>query len=137
MFANTITFLLATSAALLGAAAALPTAEADKALSPRADGKFTWYYPGLGACGQWNSENQLVAALNAADFDPYTPNGNPNRNSLCGRRIRANYNGKSVEVTVVDRCPGCPRGGLDLSPAAFQRLAHLNAGVIYGNWQWI
>jgi hypothetical protein len=100
-------------------------------------GKFTYYNPGLCACGQTHGDGDYVVALSHADFDPSTPNGNPNNNPLCGRRLRASYNGKSVEVTVVDRCVACNSGGLDLSPAAFGALADLGLGVIYGTWDWI
>ncbi len=68
-------------------------------------------------------------ALSYADFDPYTPNGNPNNNSLCGKKLRASYNGKSVDVTVVDRCTGCASGSLDLSPTAFRKWI-FEAGVM-------
>ncbi|KAK0710461.1 RlpA-like double-psi beta-barrel-protein domain-containing protein-containing protein, partial [Apiosordaria backusii] len=85
---------------------------------------------GLGACGQLHQDSELVAAISYAVFDPQTPGGNPNNNPLCGRRIRASFESKSVEVTVVDRCPGCSAGSLDLSPAAFQKLADLGRGRI-------
>ncbi|KAK4235238.1 hypothetical protein C8A03DRAFT_36924 [Achaetomium macrosporum] len=42
--------------------------------------------------------------MSHADFDPSTPNGNPNNNPLCGKRLRASYNGKNVDVTVIDHC---------------------------------
>ncbi|KAL2158773.1 hypothetical protein VTH06DRAFT_3964 [Thermothelomyces fergusii] len=144
MLAPAFASLLALTAALLGTAAASPvknatpeTAAAETQFSALASGRFTWYNTGLGACGWWNNDNELVAALNHVDFDPYTPNGNPNNNSLCGRRIRVSYGGRSVDVTVVDRCPSCNSGDLDLSPAAFRALADLNTGVIYGTWNWI
>ncbi|KAK4171190.1 RlpA-like double-psi beta-barrel-protein domain-containing protein-containing protein [Triangularia setosa] len=102
-------------------------------------GDFTHYSPsiGLGACGQLHQDSELVAAISYAVFDPKTPGGNPNNNLLCGRRIRANFEGKSVEVIVVDRCPSCSAGSLDLSPAAFQQLADLGRGHIQGSWDWI
>ncbi|KAJ3551562.1 hypothetical protein NM688_g4634 [Phlebia brevispora] len=35
------------------------------------------------------------------------------------------------------QCPGCPDGGLDLTPALFEFLAgSLDAGVIYGTWEY-
>ncbi|KAL1836444.1 hypothetical protein VTJ49DRAFT_5144 [Mycothermus thermophilus] len=141
MFAKAFTLLLATSAAIMGVATALPAEAANVAsigeLAPYRNSKFTWFHPGLGACGMYNGDGDLIAALSYADFDPHTPNGNPNRNTQCGRRARISYQGRITDVTIVDRCPGCPPGGLDLSPAAFQRLADLGAGIIYGEWQWI
>ncbi|KAK4161884.1 RlpA-like double-psi beta-barrel-protein domain-containing protein-containing protein [Cladorrhinum sp. PSN259] len=100
-------------------------------------GQFTWYKTGLGACGVTNNDGQLIAALNHAQFDPKTPNGNPNKNTYCGKKIRVSYQGKSVDVAVMDRCPGCNWGDLDLSPAAFKKLAPLGKGRITGTWNWI
>ncbi|KAK3305985.1 RlpA-like double-psi beta-barrel-protein domain-containing protein-containing protein [Chaetomium strumarium] len=100
-------------------------------------GKFTYYNQGLGACGQNYGDGDYVVALSHADFDLSTPNGNPNNNPLCGKRLRASYNGKSVEVTVVDRCVTCNSEDLDLSPAAFGALADLSVGVIQGTWDYI
>ncbi|CCC09605.1 hypothetical protein SMACR_03636 [Sordaria macrospora] len=98
--------------------------------------RITWYNTGLGACGTYSNDGQLVVALNAPQFDPSMPNRNPNRNSLCGRNIRVNANGRSVTVKLVDRCAGCPYGGLDLSPAAFGALASTSVGVLQGSWDW-
>ncbi|KAK3400473.1 RlpA-like double-psi beta-barrel-protein domain-containing protein-containing protein [Sordaria brevicollis] len=112
----------------------------DQSLNPRAfNSRITWFNTGLGACGFWSNDSQMVAALNAAQFDPSTPGGNPNRNTLCNRNIRVNANGRSVTVKVVDRCPSpsCGYGALDLSPAAFQALgASLGVGVLQGSWDW-
>ncbi|KAK4112526.1 hypothetical protein N656DRAFT_805938 [Canariomyces notabilis] len=70
-------------------------------------GRFTHYAPGLGACGQYHSGADWIVALSHIIFDPNTPNGNPNNNALCGRRLRAWYGGKQVDFTVVDRCEAC------------------------------
>lgn len=106
-------------------------------LDPRAFlSRITWYNTGLGACGIYSNDGELVVALNREQFDPSTPNGNPNRNPLCGRNIRVNANGRSVTVRLVDRCAGCPYGGLDLSPAAFGVLASTSVGVLQGSWDW-
>ena len=40
--------------------------------------------------------------------------------------------GRSVDVTVVDLCPGCQSGHIDLSQGAFQQLADLGLGVLNG-----
>jgi hypothetical protein len=70
-------------------------------------------------------------------FDPNTPNGNPNNNALRGRRLRAWYGGKQVDLTVVDRCEACREHDIDLSPSAFQVFAGLEVGVVHGSWEWI
>ncbi|KAK3949153.1 RlpA-like double-psi beta-barrel-protein domain-containing protein-containing protein [Pseudoneurospora amorphoporcata] len=136
-------FAAAAPAAAAGAVAliaerdASPDITPSNPLDPRSfSSRITWYNTGLGACGSTSNDGQLVVALNHDQFDPSTPNGNPNLNSLCGRNIRVNANGRSVTVKLVDRCAGCPYGGLDLSPAAFSALASLSVGVLQGTWDW-
>ncbi|KAK0629354.1 RlpA-like double-psi beta-barrel-protein domain-containing protein-containing protein, partial [Bombardia bombarda] len=89
---------------------------------------------GLGACGQTNKDSDFIAAVGASRFDQNTPNGNPNKNTLCGKKIKISYKGKSTTVTVRDRCPGCGYNDLDLSPAAFRALAPQSVGRISGTW---
>ncbi len=50
-------------------------------------GRCTWYdvSVGLTACGSQHGDDELVFALNVAQFDPYTPHENPNLNTLCGK----------------------------------------------------
>ncbi|KAK3939226.1 RlpA-like double-psi beta-barrel-protein domain-containing protein-containing protein [Diplogelasinospora grovesii] len=129
--------------ALLGflgqaSAAAIPEApNASELQSRNVVGSVTYYETGLGACGWWSADSDYIVALDWELFDPHTPNGNPNNNDLCGRKMRVFANGKSVDVTLVDRCAGCARGDVDLSPAAFQALAPLAVGRMSGNWVWI
>ena len=44
------------------------------------------------------------------------------------------YNGKTTTATIMDECPGCPEGGLDLSRGLFDFFSDEGAGVIYGTW---
>ena len=46
----------------------------------------------------------------------------------CGGYLEVRGPDGSVRVKVVDRCPGCAAGHVDLSEAAFARLARLSAG---------
>jgi hypothetical protein len=45
--------------------------------------------------------------------------------------------GRTVEATVEDTCPGCSQYSIDLSPAAFKKLAPLDAGRIKVTWEYI
>jgi hypothetical protein len=97
-------------------------------------GDGTFYDPGLGACGYYNDGSQLVCAMAAPDFDPYTPDGNPNHNTLCGRYISVTGPKGTVNVQVVDRCPECNSGDLDLSPTAFDQIGNPDDGRIHITW---
>jgi expansin (peptidoglycan-binding protein) len=48
----------------------------------------------------------------------------------CGGYLEVSGPDGSVRVKVVDRCPGCAAGHIDLSETAFARLAPLSAGRI-------
>ncbi|KDQ59809.1 hypothetical protein JAAARDRAFT_33392 [Jaapia argillacea MUCL 33604] len=96
-------------------------------------GQGTFYEPGLGACGFTNSASDFVVAISHILYDSYqTASADPNKNPLCGVGITATYNGKSVGVTVVDRCVSCAEGDLDFSPTAFSQLASQDLGRISG-----
>ncbi|KAJ4485251.1 barwin-like endoglucanase [Lentinula aciculospora] len=97
-------------------------------------GDGTFYAPGMGACGITNSATDLIAAMAYATFDSYPgATANPNTNPICNKKVIANYQGKSVTVTITDRCAGCAgEFDLDFSPAAFDRLADESVGRIHG-----
>ncbi|CAF1096660.1 unnamed protein product [Adineta ricciae] len=92
---------------------------------------------GYTACGTLHSRFDMVAALNAPQFDPHTPNGNPNKNSLCNRRMRVQGPSGSVDVAIVDRCPVCKTGDVDLNEAAFAKIGSTSAGRIRIRWHWL
>ncbi|ANB14453.1 hypothetical protein AWJ20_2043 [Sugiyamaella lignohabitans] len=96
-------------------------------------GQGTFYSPGMGSCGIESSDSDFIAALNAPQMgSPANPNANPN----CGKKAIVYSGGKSVTVTIVDKCPSCAYGSLDLSPAAFNELADPSAGRIDISWSW-
>ncbi|KAK1227404.1 hypothetical protein PQX77_009605 [Marasmius sp. AFHP31] len=96
-------------------------------------GDATFYAPGLGSCGKTNNGGQLVAAVAAPVFDKFPGAGpNPNKNPICGKKARVTFKNKSVTVSLVDRCPGCGNSGIDLSPAAFEKLASKSVGRLKG-----
>ncbi|CDO73844.1 Distantly related to plant expansins [Trametes cinnabarina] len=94
----------------------------------------TFYEAGLGACGIFNTDADFIVAIDAQTFDNFPgATGNPNTNPICNRQITATTaDGKSVTVTVTDRCAGCAPGSIDLTPTAFQQLASLDVGRLHG-----
>ncbi|KAH9930556.1 RlpA-like double-psi beta-barrel-protein domain-containing protein-containing protein [Amylocystis lapponica] len=96
-------------------------------------GEATYYYPGLGACGITNTQDQYVVAVSVDFYNDYPgATSNPNDNPICQHSLTANYNGNSVTVAIVDQCEACAYYDIDLSPAAFQGLADLSVGRLDG-----
>ncbi len=119
-----------------------PTSSSSKSpSSPDSTSQFTgdlnYYAPGLGACGKYSTATDAICAISHARYDAAANGPNPNTNPLCGRRIRASRNGRSVVVTVVDRCEGCGEDDVDFSPGAFQQLASLQEGRVRVGWSWV
>jgi len=100
-------------------------------------GQGTYYGTGLGACGITNHDTDMIAAVSHLLFDSWPgATANPNDNPICGRKATAHYQGKSVTVTITDRCVGCKTYDLDFSPSAFSDLADQSLGRIDITWQW-
>ncbi|CCO26629.1 Allergen Asp f 7 AltName: Allergen=Asp f 7 [Rhizoctonia solani AG-1 IB] len=97
-------------------------------------GEATFYDPALGSCGITSTNQDLICAVSHLlydGFDGYT-GSDPNSNPICGKKIKATYNGNSVTCTVVDRCVGCKISDLDFSRGAFNHLADQSAGRLKG-----
>ena len=90
-------------------------------------GDGTYYSAdGTGNCSFDASPNDLlVAAMNAPDY---------NNAAWCGACLEVTGPMGQVTVRVVDSCPGCAHGDLDLSPQAFQMIAPLSAGRVSIMW---
>ncbi|KAL5519672.1 hypothetical protein ACEPAH_1355 [Sanghuangporus vaninii] len=95
-----------------------------------ANARLTYYSPsvGLGACGKQNDDQSFTVALNEAQYGSGYPGPH------CFQEITIYYNGKSADATIMDMCPGCPYGGLDLSPGLFQHFDSLDKGVLTASW---
>ncbi|PBK96703.1 hypothetical protein ARMGADRAFT_1163100 [Armillaria gallica] len=90
--------------------------------------RWTFYDVGLGACGTNSVASDFMVALNSQQYGGGYPGPN------CFQTITMTYNGKTTTATILDECPGCPYGGLDLSRGLFDFFADESAGVIYGTW---
>ena len=88
-------------------------------------GDGTFYTVGLGSCGETNSDSELVAALSSSIMSS---------GKSCGKKLKVKSGGKSVTVKAVDTCPSCAEGDVDLSPAAFKKLASFDKGRISIKW---
>ena len=102
-------------------------------------GDATYYEPGLGSCGLTNGPGDMIVAVSKLLYDSFpSQGGNPNTNEVCGKKIRATYQGRSCEVTVVDRCEACLEGALDFTITAFEKLGKKEEGRLHGmTWTFI
>ncbi|KAJ7715383.1 RlpA-like double-psi beta-barrel-protein domain-containing protein-containing protein [Mycena metata] len=142
LFSATRTVLLLTAAFLTPVYSAPMdlASRGSKASSTSHSGDGTFYQPGLGACGTDNTSHDLIVAVSHTLFDSYpgANPSNPNKNPICGKKLRATYGAKSVIVAVKDRCIGCATGDLDFTSTGFGKLASLDKGRIHGvKWQWV
>lgn len=75
---------------------------------------------GVGSCGLKSKHTERVVAVNYIQMD----NGaNPNENPKCGQQVRIiGPNGDPILADIVDTCPGCDAGCLDMSSSCkFQK----------------
>ncbi|WVR03694.1 hypothetical protein IAU60_000689 [Kwoniella sp. DSM 27419] len=107
-------------------------AASNSTLVPRGQtfsGTGTFYYTGLGACGQYSKDSDFMVALNSAQYGGGYPG------PQCFKGITIQANGKTVGgVTIMDECPTCGYGSLDLSPGLFSQFAGYDAGVVSITW---
>ena len=79
-----------------------------------------------GSCSFPVSPDRMVAALNGPDYA---------RAAWCGACLAVAGPLGDVIVRVVDECPGCKHGDLDLSREAFAQIAPLSAGRVHIDWR--
>lgn len=95
-------------------------------------GKATYYdeADGSGACSFDPTPHDLmVGAMNLPEYAD---------SATCGTCVAIDGpDGDSIQVRIVDLCPGCEAGHIDLSPQAFQKLADLSLGVIDISWRYV
>ncbi|KAI0256814.1 RlpA-like double-psi beta-barrel-protein domain-containing protein-containing protein [Lactifluus subvellereus] len=104
-------------------------------------GTYFRQYNNPGACGQVHSDDDLIAAIDQARYGDSGA-----RSSLCGKKVKitavANgnakvYDGHTVVVTIADDCPTCQsENSIDLSVAAFEKLAPLSVGLLDIKWSY-
>jgi hypothetical protein len=72
--------------------------------------------------------NDLFVALPPSEYDDA---------AACGGYLTVTGPDGSVTVQVIDQCPDCAAGHIDLSEPAFAELAPLNAGLINVRYQYL
>ena len=58
--------------------------------------------------------------------------------AVCGKTINIRYNAESATAKIVDKCPSCQGGSIDMSRHLFGELASLDAGRLKGvTWEFV
>ncbi|KAG1052813.1 hypothetical protein G6F46_003519 [Rhizopus delemar] len=99
-------------------------------------GKGTYYDVGPGSCGNTDTDSEMVVAINKSQMG----NGaNPNSNPHCNKRVKIiGSSGKACYARVVDTCPGCDHGSIDMSPALFKKVCgSLGLGFCSIKWDFV
>jgi expansin (peptidoglycan-binding protein) len=94
----------------------------------RQSGEGTYYAAtGEGNCSfDASPGNLMVAAMNDRDYGD---------SWICGAFVEVNGPEDSVFVRIVDRCPECPEGDVDLSREAFDQIARIEDGRVDIDWR--
>ncbi|RKP10146.1 RlpA-like double-psi beta-barrel-protein domain-containing protein-containing protein [Thamnocephalis sphaerospora] len=118
---------LATAAAILSLQGA---DAATKSLMRRGQGTY-YYMNGIPtACGEMHTDDELYAAV---AYEWFTAS-NPNQDPICKKCALVRGPKGRVKVVVNDKCPTCTRDSIDLTPAAFDRIANRGDGRIQISW---
>jgi expansin len=113
---------------LLALGCAAPPGPAAVPLGEQQQGVATYYdADGSGNCSFDPSPSDLmIAAMNDAEYQG---------SAVCGACAEVNGPQGNVRVRIVDRCPECQKGHLDLSQQAFERIAPLVDGRVPIQWR--
>jgi expansin (peptidoglycan-binding protein) len=105
-----------------------PEGEAGAALSAWEQGVATYYAAdGTGNCSFDASPGDLmVAAMDAPEYD---------NSAVCGECVTVKGPNATITVRIVDQCPECEMGHLDLSQEAFAMIADVSQGRVPITWQ--
>ena len=94
-------------------------------------GEATFYdfADGSGNCGfPATPDDLMVGAMNHSDYA---------ESAACGACVRLTGPQGTIDVRVVDRCPECAPGDIDLSPEAFAMIAPLEQGRVDIEWRYV
>ncbi|KAG1055390.1 hypothetical protein G6F46_003707 [Rhizopus delemar] len=105
-----------------------------KKSSSKFNGVATFFTPNQGACGEWNDNYDMIAAVGGDLYGSYSK-----KSKVCGKKVLVTNkaNGKSVKVTITDACESCDKTHIDLSPGAFAKIGKFDTGVLNVEWHYI
>ena len=89
-------------------------------------GRATFYAAtGAGNCSFEASGDLMIGAMNQRDYA---------NSQACGAHLSVTGPKGTVTIKIVDRCPECPPGAIDLSRQAFAKIAPISAGRVPISW---
>jgi len=71
-------------------------------------------------------DDLMVGAMNHTDYD---------NSYACGSCVEIDGPEGKIQIRIVDQCPECKDGHIDLSPLAFSKIAPLEHGVVPISWK--
>lgn len=90
------------------------------------DGTFYTFADGSGNCLFDPTPNDLmIGAMNQTDYAG---------SAICGACLSLTGPNANIFIRVVDRCPECKPGDVDLSPLAFSKIADTALGRVHISW---
>ncbi len=81
---------------------------------------------GGNCCFPPTPDDLMVGAMNHTDYDD---------SYACGSCVSITGPDSGIMVRIVDQCPECQPGHIDLSPLAFSKIAALEQGIIPITWK--
>ena len=111
-----------------GGAPLNPNCDADLTLH-QGEATFYDFADGSGNCSfPATPDDLMVGAMNQTDYAG---------SASCGACVEVTGPNGVIEVRIVDRCPECPQGDIDLSPEAFALIAPLEQGRVDISWRYV
>lgn len=71
-------------------------------------------------------QDLMVGAMNHTDYAD---------SAICGAYVELTGPNGTITVRIVDQCPECPAGNIDLSTSAFAKIAELDKGRVPITWR--
>ena len=94
----------------------------------RGEATYYTFADGTGACSfDATPDDLMIGAMNATDFAG---------SGACGGCVQLQGPSAAITIRIVDLCPECPAGNIDLSADAFAKIADLSAGRVTISWQY-
>ena len=81
---------------------------------------------GGNCCFPPTPDNLMVGAMNHTDYD---------NSYACGSCVAIDGPDSAIEIRIVDQCPECKPGHIDLSPLAFSLIAPIEHGRVPITWR--